>query len=313
MEYTCLDDKYYKITCKGIKKKKSYTYDKQTNTYVYNNTNKTEFYNIQNVHKFVNCGFYIWNVKIPKNALYGLNLGIGKTNQMVLSDCENLEDFIIKNGLYETVKKKSYLSEKFVGIEFELNDNILIEFPRMIEKIFPPNIESAKKYLFICDTKHSDEWIYKQALIKATSINPKVIEYITKPPRDIIMNVLCHDGLCLQYIQNQSPKMCEVAMENNPDAFIYVKEHRLEMCYKALEHNLNYYKYVPKRFKKDCRKYCDNIRDKLKEKRKRLKMEQEDSLRRNKLMTQVMLRGAQDVYLCSSNDTFFKTSYYRRI
>lgn len=294
MEFRALDTQYYKITG-HLHKKKSYVQKEDVYEYK-NNLCETNFYDIRSVHKFINCGISIWKVNMPKDAKYIIKDGIGKSNHIVLSDCEDIDDFVVEHSLYEATCHKKSLLKKFGPIEsIKVNDNILVAYPSMVKNILQPNIQNATEYIQTCTPSE----IYECALIKAINANPHVLEHIKKPSKPLITLALLKDGTCLRYVKNQSPELCMIAINTTSWAFQYVTTFTLELCYKALDGDIDNYKYIPKRYKKECTLYRDKLLLKEQEKLNAIKKEKEDDDKRHKSMMSLCAYGAQDIYLMS--------------
>jgi hypothetical protein len=65
------------------------------------------------------------------------------------------------------------------------------------------------------------------------------IEHV--PPRlityEMQLSVVSKDGMLLRFITDQTPDICEVAVQNNPMALQYVREQTPELCLNAIRDN----------------------------------------------------------------------------
>lgn len=300
MEYITLDTQYYKIT--GYLNKKS-AYVQNGDMYEYERSNETKFYDIKNIYKFINCGIFIWKVSLPKKTKYTIKDGIGQSNHLILSECEDVDSFVVKNSLYETTCYKRPLLKKFGDTkQLKINDNILKHYPELVKNILPPNINNAREYTQMKSDVIENE-VYDIAIKKAINTNPHVLAFIIKPRKELIMNALLKDGMCLQYVKSQTREMCLVAISVSPSAFQYVREYSLGMCFEALDNDINNYQYIPKRYKKECTVYRDKlILDKNQKEEKLIKEREKEKLEReehSRTMMNLLVLGAQDIYLMS--------------
>lgn len=307
--------KYYIVTPR-LKNKNNFSYDERTQSYTFDGRESNlskKCYSIDHVYEYVNCGIFVWEVEFvnefPTDTTH-------KSKHIILRNCKDLLSFVVENNLYEVVTRNSHFKCYFDESIIPITNNIIKIFPHMVKKILPPNIDSARQYAELSG-EHCEAYIYEQALIKATTVYPQIIQYLENIPHNIAKIAVEKDGNCIQYVKKQSLDLCIIAVEQYSYAIRYIEEPNQEIGHRALEHTVGVFEYFPEYLKTQCREYYDTLVDKQKKieekKRKQKQIDDEERVRRNESFLRLVCLGAQDVYLSAPSDTtFFKTSYHHK-
>jgi hypothetical protein len=83
----------------------------------------------------------------------------------------------------------------------------------------------------------------KYQFIRATELDP------------ILIAAVCQNGMALAYVQDKIPELCKMAVDQTPNALMYVPEENrtYDLCLKAYRGNPEVIQYVPKQLKEKVR------------------------------------------------------------
>lgn len=146
-------------------------------------------------------------------------------------------------------------------------ENCLIPLPTMLyEVFFTDEASDAKIYKsyhvflcdkcilgkpiefnpFICDIENEE--FYK----KVISQNGLLINYIKEQTPELCMLAVQQNGLALKYINNKTPELCKLAVQQNGLALQYVPEQTPELCKLAVQQNGLAIEYVKEQTPELC-------------------------------------------------------------
>lgn len=239
-------------------------------------TGGIKFYDCEYLFQQINAvhnATYLRHVKIPNDALVIAKKDHYSANKIFLLNktlISELEIWTEPKSYMEHLLKYPQLAKYIKNIPNDLAMKLIEKDPESIKHIEEPTdemyilalgkrpqlIHFLKKVSFtvlkmLIKTHAHMVWNVKNPtkdeILELIECNVNVLKYKKDIPEDIAETILEKNGLLLEHIQMKTQHMCNIALENNIEAYRFVpftyKDY--QMSVKAVTHNIKLLEFVP--------------------------------------------------------------------